>query len=265
MLGAIIGDIAGSRFEFDEPPRKGFKFFTPECGYTDDTVCTIAIADAIMNNRGYKESLVKWCRKYPNPMGGYGTMFDQWVHSDNPQPTGSYGNGAAMRASAVGWLFDDFHTVLEEAKKSAEVSHNDPEGIKGAQCVATLIYWLRTCRISKEDVERSVMKTFEYEIPPLDEINAIGASGHFDAICQETVPWAIRCFLEEDNFEDTIRLAVLTDGDTDTKACIAGAIAEAYYDIPEKMTEEVFGYLPEDILGIVSDFCSIIKENINKD
>jgi len=197
-------------------------------------------------------------------MGGYGGMFSKWIHSDNPQPMGSYGNGAAMRVSAVGWFFDDYETVLEEAKKTAEVSHNDSEGIKGAQCVATLIYWLRTCRISKDDVEETVMKTFGYEIPPLNEINAIGASGHFDAICQETVPWAIRCFLEADNFEDVIRLAIMTDGDTDTKADIAGAIAEAYYNIPDNITEEAFEYLPEDMLGVISDLCSVIKERINK-
>jgi ADP-ribosyl-[dinitrogen reductase] hydrolase len=264
MLGAIIGDIAGSRFEFDEPPRKGFKFFSPDCGYTDDTVCTVAIADAIINGKSYKESLLKWCRKYPTPKGGYGNRFNQWIHSDDPQPNDSCGNGAAMRASAVGWLFDDYHTILEEAKKSAEISHNNPEGIKGAQCIAALIYWLRTCRIGKEDVEKSVMKAFEYEIPPLDVINTIGASGHFDAICQETVPWAIRCFLEADNFEDTIRLAIMADGDTDTKANIAGAIAEAYYDIPDNIADAALEYLPKDMLGIISDVCSIIKERINK-
>jgi len=196
MIGAIIGDIVGARFEFGAPPPQGFQFFTDdsECTFTDDTICTIAVADAILSGKDYKTALLEWCRKYPDPEGGYGTRFYHWINTPNPEPNNSFGNGSAMRVSAVGWLFNDYRQVLEEARKSAEVSHNHPEGIKGAQCVAALIYWLRTCRITKSEVEKAVKKSFGYEIPPMKDILKIGSEGHFDGSCQETVPWAIRCF-----------------------------------------------------------------------
>lgn len=163
MIGAIIGDIVGSRFEFGAAPQQGFELFTPDCSYTDDTICTIAIADAVLNERDYQESLLDWCRRYPDPMGGYGRRFYQWINADNPQPTDSFGNGSAMRVSPIGWLFDEWEDVIEEAKKSAIVSHNHPEGIKGAQCIAEAICWLRLMRFSKSDVERKVEKFFGYE------------------------------------------------------------------------------------------------------
>ena len=256
MLGAIIGDIVGSRFEFSTPPQKDFKLFTKdaECGFTDYTICTIAIADAILKNIPYQESLLNWCRKYPNPIGGYGVGFNDWINEKTPQPYNSFGNGSAMRVSAIGWLFNDYNDILQQAKRSAECTHNHPEGIKGAQCVATLIYWLRTCRITKDEVEHAIKKNFGYEIPPLKDIYKIGSEGHFDGICQETVPWAIRCFLESQNFEDAIRIAVLADGDTDTKADITGAIAEAFYEIPDTMIEETFSYLPKEMLNVIDLF-----------
>jgi len=264
MIGAIIGDIAGSRFEFGEKPEKDFKLFTNDeyCGYTDDTICTVAIADAILNNKNYKDTLLYWCRKYPNPIGAYGGRFQDWLESDNPKPYGSFGNGSAMRVSPVGWLFNEYNAVLEEARKSAEPSHNSEEGIDGAQCVATLIYWLRTCRINKDEVESAVKKGWGYDIPTLEDIYKIGAVGHFDSTCQETVPWAIRCFLESDNYEDAIRLAVLADGDTDTKAAITGSIAEAYYDIPEDLIEKACSYLPDDMLNIVEQFYDTIQKDV---
>ena len=260
MLGAIIGDIVGSRFEFGPAPEKGFKLITPECSYTDDTICTIAIADAIMNHKSYKEALLEWCRRYPEPMGSYGHRLYRWINSDDPQPMNSYGNGAAMRVSPVGWLFNDYDEVKQQAQLSAEVSHNHPEGIKGAQCVATLIYWLRTVRVTKDKVERSVLRGFGYQIPPMADILRISANGYFDGTCQETVPMAIRCFLDADNFEDVIRKAVLCDGDTDTKAAIAGSIAEAYYPIPEDILVETMGYLPEDMLAVLSQYYDHMKD-----
>lgn len=263
MIGAIIGDIVGSRFEFSKAPEPGFELFTDECNFTDDTICTVAIADAILNHRGYKESLLDWCHRYPDPMGGYGHRFYQWLHDPDPHPMNSFGNGSAMRVSSIGWLFDDYHEVQEEAKKSAEVSHDHPEGIKGAQCVATLIYWLRTCRIPKETLERAVHRNFGYDIPSMKDIYKIGGEGHFDGTCQETVPMAIRCFLESESFEQAIRLAVLADGDTDTKADITGAIAEAYYSIPDYMIEKAFSYLPEDMLDIVTQFYDRIGNSID--
>lgn len=262
MIGAIIGDIVGSRFEFGAPPQKEFKLFTDECSYTDDTICTIAVADAILNGKTYKESLIEWCLRYDNPMGGYGNRFWQWLHSDDPQPNDSCGNGSAMRVSPVGWLYDDYDIILEEAKKSAEVSHNHPEGIKGAQCTAEMIYWLRNVRIPKEELEDKVKKFFGYTIPPMQDILRIGSVGHFDATCQETVPMAIRCFLDASSFEETVRLAVLCDGDTDTKAAIAGSIAEAHYPIPEDIVKRAFTYLPNDMLAIIEQFYHELGERV---
>jgi len=254
MLGAIIGDIVGSRFEFGEAPEPGFKLFTPECNYTDDTICTIAIADAIMKGIDYRESLLHWCRKYPNPMGGYGGRFHEWIFSQDPKPYGSFGNGSAMRVSPVAWLFDDLDDVQEEARKSAMVTHNHPEGVKGAECIATLIYWLRTCRITKDVVESKVEKLWHYELMPLKDIYKIGAQDHFDGTCMETVPMAIRCFIEAGDFEDAIRKAVMADGDTDTKADITGALAESIYQIPEKFIDQAFEYLPDDMLDVITNY-----------
>ena len=227
-------------------------------------MCTIAIADSIMNHKDYQQSLLEWCRRYPNPMGSYGHRFYQWIHADVQTPMNSFGNGSAMRVSPIGWLFDDYHEVMDEAKKSAEVSHNHPEGIKGAQCVATLIYWLRTVRVTKEKVERAVKKGFDYDIPPMKDILRIGSLGHFDGTCQETVPMAIRCFLDADNFEEVIRKAVLCDGDTDTKAAIAGSIAESYYEIPEEMIEKAISYLPDDMRNILRQYLEVLRERVER-
>lgn len=254
MLGAIIGDIIGSRFEFGAPPPPNFELFTPECSFTDDTICTIAIADAIMKGRSYKESLLEWCRKYRNPTGGYGDMFYHWIFSDDPQPYGSYGNGSAMRVSPVAWLFDSFDDVKQEARKTAVISHNHSEGIKGAECIACLIYWLRTCRITKDQVERTVEKRWGYELLSLRDIYKIGAQQHFDSTCMETVPMAIRCFLDSVNFESAIRNAIMADGDTDTKADITGALAEAIYEIPEEFIDKCFSYLPNEMLDVITAF-----------
>ena len=262
MLGAIIGDIVGSRFEFDQVPEEGFELFTDDCSFTDDTICTVAIADAILNGRSYKDSLIDWCHRYPNPMGGYGTMFHQWVMSANPLPVASYGNGSAMRVSPVGWLFDEYREVLDQAKQSAECSHCHSEGVKGAQCVAVVIFWLRTCRLTREEIEGAVVRNFGYDIPPLSDINRIGKLGHFDSTCQETVPWALRCFLESDNFEDAIRKAVMARGDTDTKGAITGSMAEAYFHVPVELAEKAFRYLPKDILDIVDQYYTHMTESV---
>jgi len=264
MLGAIIGDIVGSRFEFDEIPTDNFELFLdkPRCDYTDDTIMTIAVADAILNHRSYSEALHDWGRRYPNPKGGYGNMFAEWLKSDEPKPHNSWGNGAAMRVSPVGWLFDDYHEVMDEAKKSAQCSHLHKEAIRGAQCVATLIYWLRTCRITKEEIESAVKHNFGYELPPLGDIMKIGAEGHFDSSCQETVPWAIRCFLDSNSFEDAIRNAVMARGDTDTKAAITGSIAEAFYEVPDTLYEQACSYLEPDMLDIVQQYYQRMQEDL---
>ncbi len=262
MIGAIIGDIIGSRFEFGPVPKEGFELFTDECSYTDDTVCTIAVADAILNHKPYKETLLEWCRRYPDPMGGYGPRFHDWIFSDNPLPNNSYGNGAAMRVSAVGWMYEEYEDVLREAKRSAEVSHCHSEGIKGAQCIAETIFWLRHMRFSKAELEKRIRRFFGYEIPSLTDIMKIGSEGHFDGICQETVPWAIRCFLDSNNFEESIRLAVMCDGDTDTKAAITGSIAGAFYPIPEELIDRALRYLPNDMLDVLEQFYNYVHERI---
>ena len=264
MLGAIIGDIVGSRFEFENVATPGFELFTADCSYTDDTICTIAIADAAMNHREYKDALVDWCSRYPDPMGGYGGRFLMWLQSADHLPQASYGNGSAMRVSPIGWLYDDFHEMQDEAMKTALPSHCPREGIRGAQCVATLIYWLRTVRITKDEVIGTVKQTFGYDIPDLKEVYRLGNEGHFDATCQETVPAAISCFLDSNNFEDAIRTAILAQGDTDTKGAICGSIAEAHYEIPEEMITKAYEYLPADMLEIVDQFYTTLQGHIKR-
>jgi ADP-ribosylglycohydrolase len=251
MLGAIIGDIVGSRFEFNNTNRMDFELFTDESSYTDDTICTVAIADAILNGKSYKDSLLEWCRKYPNPKGAYGGSFAHWIHSADPQPYNSYGNGSAMRVSPIGWAFDNYQDVLNQAKLSAEVSHNHPEGIKGAQCIADLIYHLRTGKIGKDAVKRCVKHSFGYEIQPVDYIRETNS---FDETCQITVPQAISCFLEGTDFEEIIRLAISIGGDSDTISAIAGSLAEAYYHIPMNIWSETMDYLPGDMQSVIGSF-----------
>lgn len=262
MLGAIIGDIVGSRFEFDEKPTEGFELFTEDCDFTDDTICTVAIADAILNERPYKETLVEWCQRYPNPKGGYGNMFLHWLGERNHLPQASFGNGSAMRVSPVGWLFNDYKELQRQAKQSAEVSHCHQEGIRGAQCIATVIYWLRTCRLTKDEIEGAVARNFQYQLPPLRDIFRIGSNGHFDSTCQETVPWALRCFLDAEDFEGTLRNAIMAQGDTDTKGAIACSVAEACYEIPDAIADRALEFLPVDILTIVEQFYDRVQQNI---
>lgn len=261
MLGAIIGDIVGSRFESDERPHDQFTLFMdkPQCDYTDNTIMAIAVADAIMHHRDYCDTLRQWAGRYPHPKGDYDTMFAQWLGSAHSIPHNSQANGAAVRATAVGWLFDNYQEVMREAEKSAICSHLHTEAIRGAQCVATLVYWLRTCRITKEEVEHAVRRNFGYDIPSLRDICKIGAQGHFDASCQETVPWAIRCFLDSDSFEDALRKAVMARGDTSTKAAIAGALAEAFYNVPETLFAKACDYLEPDMLDIVLQYCTVVQ------
>lgn len=262
MLGAIIGDIVGSRFEFSPNNDSKFELFTSECNFTDDTICTVAIADAILHGKDYRQSLLDWCRRYPSPMGGYGSMFAQWLQSDDPQPYNSCGNGSAMRVSSVGWLFDNIYKVIEEAEKTAAVTHNHVEGIRGARCIATAIFNLRTCHASKDSLLNNIEKHYPYAIPTLEEVNRIGRSGHFDAVCQETVPMALRCFLDSDDFESAIRLAVMAGGDTDTKGAITGSLAEAFYDIPEEMADKAYEYLPEEMIDVVRQFYERVAYNL---
>jgi len=252
MLGAIIGDIVGSRFEFNNHRSTEFQLFTSDCGFTDDTVCTIAVADALLKNIPFAESLHAWCRRYPNPLGGYGGNFACWVKSDNPQPYNSFGNGSAMRVSPCAWFSDEEKEVLEAARQSALCTHNHPEGIRGALCVAHCIYWARFGR-SKEAIRGLVTATYGYKLDT--DCDAIRKTNFFDETCQVTVPQAIQCFLEGTDFEHAIRLAVSIGGDTDTIAAMTGSIAEGYYqDIPTELLKEVNDYLPEEMVDIINNF-----------
>jgi len=249
MLGAIIGDIVGSRFEFNNHLSTDFELFTADCGFTDDTICTIAIAEALIKNISFGDSLHAWCRKYPYPLGGYGGHFAGWVQSDNPQPYNSFGNGSAMRVSACGWFADSPQEAQEKARQSALCTHNHPEGIRGAVCVADCIYHARTGS-SKQALRDLVINTYGYNLNTTCDV--IRKTNHFNETCQVTVPQAIICFLESSDFESAIRLAVSIGGDTDTIAAITGSIAEAYYQtIPDDMTKVAYTYLPDEMIEVL--------------
>ena len=249
MLGAIIGDIVGSRFEFDNARSTDFKLFTSECSFTDDTICTVAVADAILNGKSYQDSVHEWCRKYPHPMGGYGGSFAAWVRSDNPQPYNSFGNGAAMRVSPIGLYCHTADGVLSEAKKSAEITHDHPEGIKGAQVTAMCVFMSRW-GFTNDDI-------IEYVVSEYGEITKfVPFSNPFNETCMNAVPISVSCVLNSSSFEEAIRNAMIVGGDSDTIGAITGGIAEAMYGIPEDMKEIALSYLPEEMVKVVKEFYS---------
>ncbi len=249
MLGAIIGDIAGSRFEFNPMNRYHFELFTKECDFTDDTICTVAVADAIMNEKDFSECVHEWCRRYPYPMGGYGGSFARWVHSDEPTPYKSYGNGAAMRVSPAAWLADSREMALEFAAKTAAITHNHPEGIKGAQTVALAIYNARQGMDVKAVLDNCV-KFSGYNIDlELDDVQ-----NKFDETCQGTVPVALWIIGQSTDFEDAIRRAVSLGADADTLGAIVGSIAEAIWGIPEDIKQAVVPYLTDEMKEVVELF-----------
>jgi ADP-ribosylglycohydrolase len=250
MLGAIAGDIIGSVYESKNIKTKEFPLFDPRCHFTDDTVLTVALADAILNERAYSTLMKSYVHRYPN--AGYGASFYRWALSSGFQPYHSYGNGAAMRISPVGWAFDGLEEVLEKARQFTEVTHNHPEGIKGAQAIAAAIFLARTGR-SKEEIRSYIEATFHYDLSrTLDEIRP----GYgFDVSCQGTVPQAVRAFLESGDFEDAIRNAISIGGDSDTLACIAGGIAEAFHGgVPRPISEKAWEILDEDLRDVILEF-----------
>jgi len=249
MLGAIIGDIVGSRFEFNNHLSTDFELFTAECDFTDDTICTIAVADAIIKAIPFADSLHSWCRKYPYPKGRYGGNFARWVKSDNPQPYNSFGNGSAMRVSPCAWFADERQEALDNARKSAECTHNHPEGIRGALCVADCIFHARKSH-TKEAIRNMVITDYGYALD--SDCDAIRKTNSFNESCQVTVPQAIMCFLESADFESALRLAVSIGGDSDTIAAISSSIAEAYYQIiPKAIMEKAYSYLPDEMVNIL--------------
>ena len=253
MLGAVIGDIAGSRFEFDNYRHTDFDIFSPDSDFTDDTICTVAIADWVLQgcNDNLASILQGWCRAYPCPKGAYGGRFSQWIEWKDPEPYNSWGNGSAMRVSAVGWAFATLEETLHFAEQSAAVTHNHPEGIKGAQAVAAAIFWART-GMGKAQIKENITRQFGYNLS--QSCDQIRPHYHFNESCQETVPQAVTAFLESDDFEHAIRLAVSLGGDSDTLAAITGSIAEAYYGIPASMREHALAILPRRIAETLLTF-----------
>ncbi|MDR2561505.1 MAG: ADP-ribosylglycohydrolase family protein [Holophagales bacterium] len=252
MIGAIIGDIVGSRFEFKNIKHKKFALFSDDCSFTDDTIMTLAVADALLNGGStdnFIDSMKKFGKLYPNPTGGYGPKFGSWLLSDDRKPYNSFGNGSAMRVSPCAWFAKSLEEAEELAEISAAVTHNHPEGIKGAKATAAAIYLART-RCGKPEIKEYVEKNYGYDLcRTLDEIRP----GYtFNETCQETVPEAIIAFLESGNFDDAIRNAVSLGGDSDTLAAITGSIAEAYYGISGEMFKEATDYLCDDLLSVIN-------------
>ena len=265
MLGAIVGDVVGSRLELASLQSKEFSFFTPDCHISDDTILTLAICQAFLDCRGdYSRlslhaaaQLKAFALRYPR--AGYGSKFLVWMLADVSEPYGSLGNGSAMRVSAAGWLFDTLDKTLEMAKVTAEVTHNHPEGIKGAQATAAVIFLARTSH-SKPEIKQYVEQTFGYDLNrTCDEIRP---TYHHVETCQETVPEAIIAFLESVSFEDALRNAVSLGGDSDTLACITGGIAEAFYGMPQELRDETLKRLPEDIREGYELLCFMIAKMI---
>jgi len=250
LLGALAGDIIGSVYEFSSQKEYDFPLFRRSSKITDDSVLTIAVADAIVNKRSYLEYIREYALAYPN--SGYGGYFHQWMHSDKPQPYNSFGNGSAMRVSAVAWAYETIEDVLREAERSAAVTHNHPEGIKGAQAVALSIFLARK-GASKEKIRQEIVSRFGYNLDKT--IDEIRPDYQFDETCQKTVPPAIVAFLESDDFEDAIRKAISLGGDADTLAAITGSIAEAHYgDVPEEIAIQVKQRTPHELWNVIERF-----------
>jgi ADP-ribosylglycohydrolase len=251
MIGAIAGDIIGSVYEGHPIKRTDFPLFDVGCRFTDDSVLTVAIAKAILEGKSYFSAVKEIGRRYPN--AGYGGTFIHWLFSESWQPYNSWGNGSAMRVSPVGFAFDSAERVLDEAARTAEITHNHPEGIKGAQALALAVFLART-EHSKSQIRESIQSKFEYDLN--GTVDQIRGGYRFDVSCQGSVPESIIAFLDSTGFEDAVRNAVSLGGDSDTMACMAGAIAEAYYGgVPKTIAERVEISLTEDLWDVTRAFC----------
>lgn len=252
MLGAIVGDIVGSVYEFDNRKTKDFPLFTDESEFTDDTILTIAVADVLLHQGSYSKAYKDYYQRYPNPMGSYGARFAEWAQSPSHEPYNSFGNGSAMRVSPVGFACNSLETVLLEADRSAAATHSHPEGIKGAQATAAAIFLARMGQ-SKEAIQSYVANQFSYNLDR--SLNEIRPHYRFNESCQGTVPEAIIAFLESIDFEDAIRNAVSLGGDSDTLTCITGGIAEAFYGgVPETIAQTALAKLDPHLRGITEKF-----------
>lgn len=267
MYGAILGDIIGSPFEFDRGDKtKDFKLFSRRSHFTDDSVMTLAVCEALLKvgqDAAVKEiedavisSMQSWGRRYPHE--GYGGYFRRWLTARHPEPYNSFGNGSAMRVSAVGWLYNSLEKTRTVAKATANVTHNHPEGIKGAEATASAIFMARNGS-SKAEIKKYIENEFHYDLNrTLDEIRP---SFHMDETCQKTVPEAIIAFLEARDFEDAIRNVVSLGGDTDTLGAITGSIAEAYFGIPEALISECRNRINKDMKDVVDAFYSLVRKD----
>ncbi len=255
LLGAIIGDIVGSRFEWNNHKSTIFNLFTPSNKFTDDTVMTIAIADWLLHGESLVDAMKDWAAKYPNR--GYGSKFWQWLFIwRNKEPYNSYGNGSAMRVSPCGYFAQTLDEALDLAKQSAELTHNHPEGIKGAQAIAASVFLARQ-QIAKTEIRDYIESTFDYNLHRT--CNEIRPIYEFNMTCQGSCPEAIIAFLESSDYESAIRLAVSLGGDSDTIACMTGGIAAAYYGIPDEIVYNAKEYLPDDMLTIILEFDNHIR------
>ena len=259
MYGALLGDMIGAPYDFDRGNKsKEFPLFCENSRFTDDSVMTIAVAEALLDSRFLDDdsiraalikSMRKWGKKYPD--AGYGRKFLCWLREKDPKPYGSCGNGSAMRVSAAGWLFDTLEETREKARLTAEVTHDHPEGIKGAEATSGAIFLARTGR-SKEEIRDYIVQEFGYDLSRT--CDQIRPSYYHNESCQKTVPEAITAFLEGTDFEDVIRTAVSLGGDCDTLTCIAGSIAEAFYGVPAILKAECRRRLPEDMAYVLGRF-----------
>ena len=265
MIGAILGDMVGAPYEFDRGSKtKDFEFWNRDCMFTDDSVMTIAVAEALMaagtdaDEKTVKEQVVKsmqdWGHRYPH--AGYGGRFAGWLRDSDPKPYNSWGNGSAMRVSSAGWLYDTIERTREVARWTAEVTHNHPEGVKGAVATASAIFMART-GASKDEIKEYIIREFGYDLSrTCDDIRP---NYYHVESCQGTVPEAITAFMEGTDFEDVIRTAVSLGGDCDTLTCIAGGMAEAFYGVPEEMKEETRKRLKKDMLEVLERFEATIR------
>ena len=251
MIGAIAGDIIGSVYEHTTIKTKDFPLFHPQCYFTDDTVLTVAIADALLHGTSYVDTVRRIGRRYPG--AGYGGSFIQWLQSANAGPYNSWGNGSAMRVGPVGFAFSTEDEVLAQAKATAEITHNHPEGVKGAQATSLAVFLARTGS-DKKSIRSRIASQFQYDLGrTVDDIRPVY---FFDVSCQGTVPEAIVAFLDSHSYEDAVRNAVSLGGDSDTLACITGGIAEAFYGgVPKYVQTKVKELLTPDLWSVTEAFC----------
>lgn len=256
MIGAIIGDIVGSRFEWNNHRSKNFNFFTPKCFFTDDSVMSLAVCDGLLHCQPDYSDLSPVTVQSMQRIGcpyrncGYGGSFFRWMYSDNPQPYNSYGNGSAMRVSGCGYAASSIEEAVALSKAVTEITHNHPEGLKGAEATAVAVYLARTGKSLTEI--RDYIITHYY---PIDfTLDAIRDTYQFNETCQNTVPQALEAFFESTGFEDAIRNAISIGGDSDTLAAITGSIAEAYYGVPLSIREQTYPFLDASLFKILQDF-----------